>query len=300
MLELYGLPPEQFTAARNQFAKTLKDAGDIAGHVEVRALRKPTVAAWLANRLVRIAPDQVDELTEFGEQIRTAHVTGDCVRLKELTPRRHELVQELVKIAKADAASNGRVITDTAATERLTETLDAALVDPRAAQLLRTGRLSSALRHVGFGVVDENGDPAAVQPLKRAAATAAPRAKAPSRKASAAKTTAADKTAQKQLQRRRRTELQQRLREVEAEYEAAEKERLAAESELDANEHHIADMQTAIQRLSDELEQARRELRTAQARTRKLERGLTIAARTAASAKRRLDAQQQRLEAFNE
>ncbi|GAB2635242.1 hypothetical protein [Kribbella swartbergensis] len=303
VLELYGLPPEQFTAARNQLATALKDAGDIAGSAEVRALRKPTIAAWLANRLVRIAPDQVDELTAFGEQIRTAHATGDRVGLKQLTPRRHELVQQLVAVAAADAAANGRVVTPVAA-ERLTETLDAALVDPRAAQLLRTGRLSSAMRHVGFGVVDESGEPAAVQPLKKAAKVAQPtqRAKAPTGKAPAAQAApvAAGKPTQKQLLRQRRTELQQRLREVAAEYEAAEKERLAAESELDANEHHIADMQTAIERLTDELEQARRELRAAQSRTRKLERGLTIAARAAASAKRRLAAQQQRLEALNE
>jgi hypothetical protein len=300
VLELYGLPPEQFTAARNQLATALRDAGDIAGSAEVKALRKPTIAAWLANRLVRIAPDQVDELTEFGEQLREAHESGDGALLRRLTPRRHELVQRLVNVARADASASGRVLTDAAA-ERLTETLDAALVDPRAAQLLRTGRLNSAMHHVGFGVVDESGEPAAVQPVKKAAAKAAPRAKATARKAPAAKTSAtADKAAEKQLLRRRRAELQQHLREAEAEYESAENERLAAESELDANEHHIADMQTAIERLTDELEQARRELRTAQGRTRKLEKALPVAARTAASAKRRLDAQQQRLEAFNE
>jgi hypothetical protein len=297
VLELYGLPPEQFTAARNQLAKALKDAGDIAGSAEVKALRKPTIAAWLANRLVRIAPDQVDELTAFGGQLREAHESGDGALLRRLTPRRHELVQRLVNVATADAAANGRLITDDAA-ERLTETLDASLVDPSAAQLLRTGRLNSALHHVGFGVVDESGEPAAVQPLKKAA-KATPRAKAPTQKA--AKTfTAADKAPGVQLLRRRRAELAQRLREAQAEYVAAENERLAAESEMDANAHHITDMQTAIERLTDELERARRELRTAQGRTRKLEKALTIAARTAAGAKRRLDAQQQWLDAFNE
>jgi septal ring factor EnvC (AmiA/AmiB activator) len=58
-------------------------------------------------------------------------------------------------------------------------------------------------------------------------------------------------------------------------------------------------MQTAIERLTDELEQARRELRAAQSRTSKLERALTRAARDAAATRRRRDAQQQRLEAFN-
>jgi hypothetical protein len=55
--------------------------------------------------------------------------------------------------------AGGRTVT-AAVAERLAETLDAALVDPGAAQLLRGGRLTSALRHVGFGVVDETGQPA--------------------------------------------------------------------------------------------------------------------------------------------
>jgi hypothetical protein len=300
--ELYGLPPEQFTAARNALAKALRDARDPAGSAAVKTLRKPTLAAWLANRLVRIAPDQVAELTEFGDELRQAHQTADRDRLRRLTPRRHAIVQRLVDIAKADAASGSRTVTTTVA-ERLGETLDAALVDPGAAQLLRSGRLTSALRHVGFGVVDENGEPAAVPLNPKPVSARAPRAKAPARKAAPPKKPPDRKsvqTAQQDLIRRQRAELRDRLRQVEANYNEAEQDRRAAESELDANEHHIADMQTAIQRLTDELEQARRELRTAQGRTRKLERALTHAARDAAAAKRRRVAQQQRLEAFRD
>ena len=216
------------------------------------------------------------------------------------------MVQRLVDIAKADATGGGRPVTNAAA-ERLAETLDAALVDPGAAQLLRSGRLTSALRHVGFGVVDETGQPAAVPPIRRPSSARAPDANAPaptaapSRKPAARKTrhtTQTTQTTRQEVIQRQRAELRERLREGEADYEHAEQDRLAAESELDANEHHIADMQTAIQRLTDELEQARHELRTAQGRTRKLERALTRAARDAAAAKRRRDAQQQRLEAF--
>lgn len=96
----------------------------------------------------------------------------------------------------------------------------------------------------------------------------------------------ATQTTQQEFIQRQPAELRERLRQVEADYEHAE------------NEHHIADMQTAIQPLTDELEQPRRELRTAQGRTRKLERALSRAARDAAAAKGRRDAQQLRLEAF--
>ncbi|MFI7059381.1 hypothetical protein ACIBL3_00180 [Kribbella sp. NPDC050124] len=302
VLELYGLLPEQFTAARNQLAQTLRDAGDTRGSDSVRSLRKPTIAAWLANRLVRTAPEQIAELTELGEDLREAHRLGDRTRLKLLTPRRHELVDRLVEVAQENAAHDGRSIT-TSTAERLAATLDAAVVDPNAAQMLRSGRLSSGLRHVGFGVVDETGAPAPVPRLVPDRPTPAATVKASRPKTSPKKKIAAAKTrrlTQDELLRRQHAELQERLREVEADYEAAENERTAAESELDANEHHIADMQTAIERLANELEQARRELRQAQSRTRKLERELTRAARGAAAARRRRDAQQQRIEAFNE
>lgn len=57
VIELYGLAPEQFTAARNRVAKAAGDAGDGPGSAAIKALRKPTLAAWLANLLVRAQPE---------------------------------------------------------------------------------------------------------------------------------------------------------------------------------------------------------------------------------------------------
>jgi hypothetical protein len=296
MVELYGLPPDQFTTARNRLATALKEAGDAGGSAAVQALRKPTTAAWLANHLVRVAPDQIAELTEFGDELRAVVLAGDGPRLRRLTPRRHDLVQRLVATARTEAATMGRAVTPIVA-ERLAETLDAALADPGAAKLLRTGQLTSALRHIGFGVVDERGEPVTVRPLKKTLPP--PRAKTPA-KAAPARPAAARADAQKQAIQRQRVELQDRQREVEAEYVEAENQRHSAEAELDANEHHIADMHTAIERLTNELDQARSELRTAQTQTRKLERALTRAERTAAIAKRRRDTHQQHLTAFDE
>ncbi|WP_405065015.1 hypothetical protein OG558_23975 [Kribbella sp. NBC_01510] len=190
-LELYGLPPEDFTAARNQVVKQAKDAGD-SSRAAVKALRKPTLAAWLANLLVRIDPDGIAELTDLGEELRQAHVSRDGRRLRELTLRRHGLVHKLVTTARAQARVQGHAVS--APTEqRLTETLDAAVIDPGAAQLLRTGQLTSALRHVGFGVVDETGDPAQLAPMKpRVVRTSPPK---PPRKATARRQTRLPSTA---------------------------------------------------------------------------------------------------------
>jgi hypothetical protein len=62
--------PDEFTAARNATAKAAKDAGDARGSAAITALRKPTLAAWLANQLVRADPDGIHDLTELGEQLR--------------------------------------------------------------------------------------------------------------------------------------------------------------------------------------------------------------------------------------
>jgi hypothetical protein len=303
VVELYGLPPERFTAARNQLAAALKEAGDLRRSAAVKELRKPTVAAWLANHLVRVAPDQIGELTDFGDELRAVVLAGDGARLRRLTPRRHGMVQRLVAIAKTEAAAMGRVATNGVA-ERLAETLDAAMVDPDAAKLLRSGQLTSALRHIGFGVVNERGEPVTLEPRKVVKAARPSPPSTPPRtnrsapgKAAAAK---ASSRAQERAIQRQRAELQDRLREVEAEYAESESRRQVAESELDANEHHISDMKTAIERLTDELDQARRELRNAQSQTRKLERALTRAERNAAIASRRLDSQRERLTAFTE
>ncbi|TDD19974.1 hypothetical protein E1218_23090 [Kribbella turkmenica] len=249
------------------------------------------MAAWLANQLVRAAPDQIAELTEFGDELRAVVLAGDGAQLRRLTPRRHELVKRLVATARAEAATTGRVLTPTVA-ERLAETLDAALVDPSAARLLRSGQLTSALRHIGFGVVDESGEPVTARPQSTRRPTE------PARRKPTTDHAAAREDVRKRALERQRAELQDRLQEIETEYVEAENRRRTAEAELDANEHHIADMQTAVERLLNELDQARRELGTAQSQTRKLERALTRAERSAAAARRRRDAQQERLTAF--
>lgn len=287
-VELYGLTPDEFTAARNQLAKKAGGANGAA----IRALRKPTLAAWLANLLVRTDPDGVNALTELGETLRAAHLSADGAQVRELTPTRHALVKQLVVSASGEAKQLGKTMTPAVA-DRLTETLDAALIDPGAAQLLRTGQLTSALRHVGFGVVDESGEPAKFAPMK-------PRAV---RSTSAKKATRApappDRSGAERAVQRRRDELEARAAEVEAEYREAEQERAEAESVLDANQHHLTDLQATIERLTEELDHARQQLKTAQRDTSRLERALDRASRTAAAAQRRRDAQRQRLANFD-
>ncbi|MEU4607494.1 hypothetical protein AB0F43_31300 [Kribbella sp. NPDC023972] len=293
-VELYGLPPEKFTAARNALVKAARDAGELNGSEAIKSLRKPTLAAWLANQLVRTEPDNVDDLTRLGEDLRHAHVSGDRARLRELTPRRFDLVQHLVKIARTTAREHGHEVSEQIA-QRLTETLDAAVVDPGAAQLLRTGQLTSALRHVGFGVVDETGAPAQLAPVKPRVIRSTRSKQATKRPARPAKK--APSAAATSLQQRR-AELESRVRDTEAEYSEAEAERAEAQAQLDAHSHLIADLDATIERLTEELEHTRQQLRDAHRRTRALEVELNRTTRNVAAAQRRRDANRQRLANF--
>ncbi|TCN34665.1 hypothetical protein EV644_11915 [Kribbella orskensis] len=287
-VELYGLDPDQFTAARNERAKEARAAGANAASNQIKTLRKPTLAAWLTNLLVRADPDGVNDLTQLGDELRAAHLAADGARLRELTPRRHNLVQELVTTASGRAKDRGRSVSQSVA-DRLTETLDAALIDPGAALVVLSGQLTSALRHVGFGVVDETGEPAKFAPMKPKAVRSTP-TKRPARRAAPPQTLTVDRALE-----RRRAELTTRAQESENEYAEAEAERAEAESLLDANQHQLADLTATIERLNEELEQARQQLRTAQRQTARLERSLDRATRTAAAAQRRRDANHLRL-----
>jgi DNA repair exonuclease SbcCD ATPase subunit len=290
-VELYGLAPDDFTAARNEAARAATNGGDTRTAEAIKALRKPTLASWLANQLVRANPDGVHQLTELGEQLRQAHLSADGPALRRLTPQRHELVRSLVTTARDKARAEGRTIT-AAVAERLTETLDAALVDPGAAQLLRTGQLISALRHVGFGVVDESGDPAKLAPVK-------PRVVRRARPAPARKSTAAPRPPRQDPLQQRRAELAARADQTATDYDEAEAERAEAESLLDANQHHVSDLEATIERLTEELEQARDRLKAVRREAPRLQRNLERATRTAAAAQRRRDGAAEQLARFS-
>ena len=64
--ELYGLPPGEFTRARDARVKELRTEGDREAADAVKGLRKPTVAAWALNQLARRNRRDVDLLLDAG------------------------------------------------------------------------------------------------------------------------------------------------------------------------------------------------------------------------------------------
>ena len=148
--ELYALAPAEFTARRSALAAQARTEGDRALAAAITALRRPTAAAWLVNRLARHRPELLAELAELAERLRTAHrdLAGD--QLRELSARRQSLVRSLADAAGELAGS----APSAAVLEQFTQTLEAAMADPDAEAAVRSGQLTTALFYSGFGGVD--------------------------------------------------------------------------------------------------------------------------------------------------
>jgi hypothetical protein len=146
---LYGLPLEQFTAARTQYEKEAKAAGDRDAAARIHAMGKPSVTAWLANQLAREHRDELQPLLELGAALRdaTRNLAGD--QLRTLSRQQHQLVHALVLQARQLARAADRSVSDDAV-RGLEETLHAALADEHAASLLLGGRLTEALHSSGL------------------------------------------------------------------------------------------------------------------------------------------------------
>lgn len=151
--ELYRLPPEEFTAARDAAAKAVKDAGDTEVAKELKALRKPSVAAWLVNVLVAEQPDLVEQLLVLGPALAEAQAKGQGDELRALGAQRRDLVDAVV----AQAVELAGRSTTAAVRDEVASTLETALADQEAAEAVRSGRLVRALSYAGFGGVDLEG-----------------------------------------------------------------------------------------------------------------------------------------------
>ncbi|WP_436771265.1 hypothetical protein [Yinghuangia sp. YIM S09857] len=151
--ELYALTPGEFTAARNARAAEAVHAGDRPLGERIRALPKPTLAAWASNLLVRTRPDETGPLLELGEALREAYRNVDGAQLRTLSARRNQVTAALAREARQLAAAAGQPIGDQAQQE-VQDTLHAALADADAAQAWASGQLSRPLEAAGFPAID--------------------------------------------------------------------------------------------------------------------------------------------------
>jgi hypothetical protein len=151
--ELYSLPPADFTGTRNQWAKQTKSDGDAELAKRVTELRKPAVAAWVVNMMMRHQGEQMGQVLELGASLRQAQEDLDADALRELTRQRRQLTTAVTRQGRDLAKDLGHRITESVA-DQVQATLHAAMVDEDAAAAVRSGLLVSALTATGVGKAD--------------------------------------------------------------------------------------------------------------------------------------------------
>jgi hypothetical protein len=209
--DLYGLPLDEFTKARDELAKELRNAGKKEAAEEVKALRKPPTSAWAVNQAVRRRPQEAKALVKAGDELRKAQrgvVSGrDPSGLREATAAHRQLVEELTEEARAALEERGAAAAETVT--RVAQTLRAASIDKEASKALTAGTLAEDVEQAGFGPLLA-AVPAGARPTKRRAASKPKPPPKPKRDPNAAKRKRLEEQLEKAQGRVR--ELEERLK----------------------------------------------------------------------------------------
>lgn len=279
--ELYALRPEEFTAARSSAVAAARTAGDRELAERIGALRKPSLAAWASNLLVRSRPGDVEPLLRLGEGLRHAHRALDRTQLRELNRQQHALIRALSAQVRQLAAEAGHPIGE--GVQREVETiLHAVLADPEAAQAWASGRLTKPLSAaVGFPAVAESAVTESAGTQRRPSAATAP--SRPDRKA--------DEQQRRRLaQARRDAEAADReLRALKDEAAAAGRAAQEATQQVDRLQRRVGELTEELARAREEHQQARFAERSARERARTADRRVREADRNAATAAAQLE-----------
>jgi hypothetical protein len=262
---LYELQPEAFTEARNELAKRLRQDGDKEAAAQVKALKKPTLAAWILNQLARRERGLLQRLFESGDDLRRAQAEalagGAADDLRAATSAERETVRELMQRARELAKDEGRTTTPSVL-EGVRSSLSAAAVDAGLRPDLLRGVVTHEFEQVGFS-------PVTPAPGARREPTRAKQA--PGRR-QAGGDELAERRKQREEQRQRvqtlRDELRERKRDAadahrKAERAARQAQRAreaaeAADRAHEAAEREAAELAAEVERLSAELADAER------------------------------------------
>ncbi len=150
--DLYALPLDEFTAARNDRAKRLRAEGDADGAKEAKALRKPSRAAWAINQAVRAEPGAVKDLIDAGVRLARAQDAalagkrGGGDDLRAAIAAQGEAVERLTGAAGRElGSSRGPQI------DRVRETLRAVAGDDELRAEVEAGAVTRDHEASGFG-----------------------------------------------------------------------------------------------------------------------------------------------------
>lgn len=147
---IYAAPAAEFVGRRDAEAKASADQ-EFAR--QVKALRKPSVAAWAVNLLVRRESEQIDQVLALAESLRAAAESLDGEELRTLTRQRRQLTAALTQTARELAREHEVRLTGPVA-DQVEGMLNAAMLDPVAAAVLRSGLVVTAFTSTGVSDLD--------------------------------------------------------------------------------------------------------------------------------------------------
>jgi hypothetical protein len=279
--ELYALPLEDFTRARNARAAALKAADRPADALAIRELRRPPVTLWAINRLAQADAERLAAFIASVDEIRRTQLR-DPRAASEAVQRQRAALDALVSRAAALLAEQGQHAT-AAAQRRIADTLLGAAVDRERAEALTAGRLTEELPAPGFEVL--TGTAAGrhlrlVSNQKEEKPAPAPRGGATEREAKSepgARHRAEERQASAAQEREHRAaerqaqavqKLERRRREAEEHQARAAQDRERRRHEAEEQQRQAAAQQAVIAGLEREADELARQLATARERLR--------------------------------
>ncbi|MGW0334852.1 hypothetical protein ACWD0J_23790 [Streptomyces sp. NPDC003011] len=261
--ELHITPPPGFVARREELAAAAKADGRVDDARRIHAARRPTLAAWAANLLLRGRQEESRRFLELGQALREAYRSLDADGIKELSEQRRTVVSALSRQAARLAREAGHRLSDTAQRE-VASTLRAVLADEDAAARWATGRLETALTPPSAfpASTPQESGPRSKSP-KPPRSPKSPTTSKPSSRAAAPPSSRA-RAEDDLAERRRRREERAR----------AEKAARAAERRLRDRHAARADADALVQQARDRHDQARRQVSAAEQRLRQAQEEL--------------------------
>lgn len=252
---LYGEPPAAFTAARDAAARAQADK-ELGGRV--KALRKPSVAAWAVNLLVRRESGQLDQVFELAAGLRAAAESLDGEELRALTRQRRQLTAALTSTARSLAREHDVRLTSAVA-DQVEGMLNAAMLDPVAADVVRSGMVVTAFTSTGVSELDVNAVCAVPDALgHRATPTEAPEPPGPP-----VLHVVSDEAVRREAARDRlheatlaRAAAEEAVEEIAARVERLQARRLQLGGEIDELRRRLAGLEDEVDDVDEDLEEA--------------------------------------------
>jgi hypothetical protein len=277
--DLYRLPLAEFTPARDDLARRLRREGRRDEADAVKALRKPTVAAWAVNQLAHRRPQDIERLLEVGTSLREAQGALLAGRgraaLQRASAEERELVDRLTRDATAVAGEARTSAVGTLA-ERIRSTLHAAALDEQTASELAAGRLVRDREAVGLFGTSVPAE-ARAAPARRPKQTEAREKKGRKR---------GDEDAQRSAERRR--ELERELAAARAAEKQARREHATAAKATERAGKLAEGARARAEEARARADEAGAGLRQAERREREAAKARDRAARAAAAAEKKL------------